>query len=94
MISFRVSEDEYAGLKTLCIHQGARSISDMARDAVNRLMTDHTWPNHSNHQLLTVVQVIQGRIEALDREVQRLGQALNGRAVHSGPEKRNGDESI
>ena len=75
MISFRVSEDEYAGLKNLCINRGARSVSDIARDAVHQMITTHTWPNN---QLETVVQVLQGRIETLDSEVKRLGMALNG----------------
>jgi len=71
MISFRVSEDEYAGLKNLCVDKGARSVSDMARDAVHRLIFNHSWPNNQawpNHQLETVIQVLQGRIEALDLE--------------------------
>lgn len=75
MISFRVSEDEYTGLKNLCVKEGARSVSDMARDAVHRLITN--WPN--NH-LETVVQVLQVRIEALDLEVKRLGSALDGQS--------------
>src|SRR5689334_1108721 len=81
MISFRVSEDEYAGLKNLCVNEGARSVSDLARDAVHRLITNHTWPNH---QLENVVLVLQGRVEALDMEVKRLGKALNGEpSTHS-----------
>ena len=106
MISFRVSEDEYAGLKNLCVNEGARSVSDMARDAVHRLITNHsypnnqTWPNQTwpNHQLETVVQVLQGRIEALDLEVKRLGKALNGqspsRSNNSGIALRNGNGDI
>jgi hypothetical protein len=106
MISFRVSEDEYAGLKNLCVNEGARSVSDMARDAVHRLITNHsypnnqTWPNQArpNHQLETVVQVLQGRIEALDLEVKRLGKALNGqsptRSNNSGIALRNGNGDI
>ena len=78
MISFRVSEDEYVGLKNLCVNKGARSVSDMARDAVQRLMTNHSWPNN---QLESVVQVLQIRIEALDVEVKRLSVALNGEAT-------------
>lgn len=80
MISFRVSEDEYAGLKNLCVNEGARSVSDMARDAVHRLITNHSWPHN---KLETVVQVLQGRIEALDLEVKRLGRALNGQSSTS-----------
>ena len=103
MISFRVSEDEYAGLKNLCVNEGARSVSDMARDAVHRLITNHsypnnqTWPNQAwpNHQLETVVQVLQGRIEALDLEVKRLGKALNGQSPNSsGIALRNGNGDV
>jgi len=77
MISFRVSEDEYNGLKTLCVNEGARSISGLARDALHRLLIHQSWPNN---QLETMIQVMQGRIEYLDTEVKRLGKALNGQA--------------
>jgi hypothetical protein len=92
MISFRVSEDEYAGLKNLCINEGARSVSDMARDAMHRLITNQSWPNN---QLETVVQVLQVRIEALDLEVKRLGKALNGQSpTRSNIALRNGNGEI
>ena len=91
MISFRVSEDEYVDLKNLCVNHGARSVSDMARDAVHRLVTTHTWPNN---QIETLVQVLQGRIEALDTEVKRLGMALNRqKSTRSmGARRGNGDD--
>ena len=91
MISFRVSEDEYAGLKNLCINEGARSVSDMARDAMHRLITNQSWPNN---QLETVVQVLQGRIEVLDMEVKRLGKALNGQTPTGSMAARNGNGEI
>ena len=88
MISFRVSEDEYVGLKNLCINKGARSVSDMARDAVHRLMNNHSWPNN---QLEFVVQVLQVRIEALDIEVKRLSMALNSEAPARNGTVRSGN---
>ena len=91
MISFRVSEDEYPGLKNLCVNEGARSVSDMARDAVHRLIANHSWPNN---QLETVVQALQGRIEALDMEVKRLGRALNGQSPTPGIAARNGNADM
>jgi len=91
MISFRVSEDEYAGLKNLCVNRGARSVSDMARDAVHQLVANHSWPNN---QLETVVQVLQVRIEALDTEVKRLGTALNGQTSTRSIAARNGNGDI
>jgi hypothetical protein len=34
LVSFRLSPEEYEGLKQVCIAAGARSISDFAREAV------------------------------------------------------------
>ena len=35
MISIRLSDEEYEGLRTLCVSRGARSVSDLAREAMN-----------------------------------------------------------
>src|SRR5262245_32597455 len=88
MISFRVSEAEYDGLKTLCASEGARSVSDMARDAVHRLVSNHSGP--ANHVEM-VVQLLQHRIEALDQEVRRLSRALDGQPAYQPAEVRNGN---
>jgi len=93
MISFRVSEDEYTGLKNLCVNEGARSVSDMARDAVQRLISKQpgnktSWPND---HLVTVVQLLQGKIEALDLEVKRLGRTVNGQGYQHAIGARNGN---
>ncbi len=40
MISIRLSDEEYTGLKRLCVVKGARSISDMARAAMTGLLAD------------------------------------------------------
>jgi hypothetical protein len=38
IISIRLSEDEYAGLKRLCSDTGARSVSDLARAGMRTLI--------------------------------------------------------
>ena len=38
MISIRLSEEEYLGLKRLCAITGARSVSDLAREAMGVLL--------------------------------------------------------
>jgi len=86
MICFRVSEDEYSGLKNLCVNEGARSVSDMARDAVNRLIANQSW---QKKPLETVIAGLHGRMEALDLEVKRLATALNGQAPIRGVAARN-----
>ena len=71
MISFRLSEEEYAGLRTLCENEGARSVSDLARDAVSRLMR-----KEPEIEVETVLRTLEGRMDTLDLEVQRLTAAV------------------
>ena len=71
MISFRLSEEEYVGLRTLCEIEGARSVSDLARDAVSRLMR-----KESETQVETVLRTLEGRMDTLDLQVQRLTAAV------------------
>ena len=40
LVYFRVSEDEFQQFTTLCQNGGARSISDLARDAMSRLLAE------------------------------------------------------
>ena len=38
MISVRLSEEEYTALRQLCLLTGARSVSDLTRDAVHSVL--------------------------------------------------------
>jgi len=38
MVSVRLSEDEYLALRELCTSTGARSVSDLTRDAMRTLL--------------------------------------------------------
>ena len=73
MISFRLSEQEYADLRNVCENAGARSVSDLARDAVHRLVC-----KQSESAVEATVQELVGRVNSLDLEVRRLAQALDG----------------
>ena len=70
MISFRLSEDEYTSLRSLCENEGARSVSDLARDAVHRLIV-----KDSEIDVGLALQALQGRLDTLDLQVQRLSMA-------------------
>jgi uncharacterized protein YceH (UPF0502 family) len=59
LISFRVYEEEYEQLKNHCQCHGIRSISDMARIALDRLAND----------VSTGAGILEERIEALDGRV-------------------------
>jgi hypothetical protein len=39
MVSVRLSEDEYIALRELCTTTGARSVSDLTRDAMRAFLT-------------------------------------------------------
>jgi len=40
LVYFRISEDEFRQFVSVCEQAGARSVSDLARNAVQRLITD------------------------------------------------------
>ena len=67
MISFRLSEDEYANLRSVCETEGARSVSDLARDAVHRLIRKDAEIPVEN-----ILRAIEGRLDTLDLQVQQL----------------------
>ena len=69
MVSFRLSEQEYEHLLTLCSERGARSLSDLARDAMHALLLNG---NGNGPGLETEVAKLNGRIEEFDRELKRL----------------------
>lgn len=67
MVSFRLSEDEYANLRNLCEDHGARSVSDLARDAVHHLMQ-----RKQQAPVEAALRALEGRLDSLDLQVQRL----------------------
>ena len=76
MVSFRLSEEEYEGLKHICITVGARSLSDIARDAVQRLLTNGAEPKSDGD---AQVRLLNQRMDALDQEVKRLAGLVDHR---------------
>src|SRR5205814_1496606 len=81
MVSFRLSEEEYEGLKHICLTVGARSLSDIARDAVQRLLNNGTEPKVDGD---TQLRLLYERMDALDQEVKRLA-ALVGQSGTAAP---------
>jgi len=73
MVSFRLSEEEYEGLKHICITVGARSLSDIARDAVQRLLSNGTERKNGEDANL---RLLYERMDALDHEVKRLAELV------------------
>jgi hypothetical protein len=68
MVSIRLLEDEYQQLKELCVTQGARSVSDLAREAMFRMLTQPSADDGAQH--------LAARLRQLDQTVARLGEQL------------------
>lgn len=80
MLSIRLSEDEYERLKELCVAEGARSISDLTRAAVQRLLDPATGTMQNGH-LVERMQELDGMMRVLNREVRRLSSLVDGTAA-------------
>ena len=74
-ISLRLSEREFEALKSLYAANGAKSISEFIRAAMQPLIAE---PSYNGHALELKVQEIDGKLSILDGEVARLSQLLDG----------------
>jgi Arc/MetJ-type ribon-helix-helix transcriptional regulator len=74
MVSFRVSPEEYRSLCQACSAQGVRSVSELARAAVQMLIKAKTVSEAFDDQLQdlrTRVQFLSAELERLSRHVER-----------------------
>ena len=72
MISVRLSEEEYTALRHLCSLTGARSVSDLTRDAVHTVLrgTNRETPLASNlEEFRTGMKNLEEKIEQLEAKI-------------------------
>jgi len=67
MVSIRLLDDEYRQLKALCESKGARSVSDLAREAMFGMLKP---------AVEVVPQNLEDRMRRLDQRVTRLGEQM------------------
>lgn len=72
MVSIRLSDEEFRRLKELCEVRGARSLSDLAREAMHRMLQTGDGPGGS---LQDRVAALDERVSSLQRELARLSQS-------------------
>jgi hypothetical protein len=74
-ISVRLSEDEYAGLKRLCVITGARSVSDLTRDAMRVVLK-----GASRDDVLGIrMDEFRNMLKSLDLKIDRLAADLSSK---------------
>jgi hypothetical protein len=68
MISVRLSEEEYADLRLLCSVTGARSVSDLTRDAMRALLN-----GGSRESAISIpTSEFRAQMKNLDRRIEQL----------------------
>ena len=64
LVYFRVSEDEFQQFVQLCHKEGARSISDLARDAMHRLVEANGATNGAPSPQVKILDKLIGEVSA------------------------------
>lgn len=80
MVSFRLSPEEYQRFRELCTSQGVRSLSDLARTAMQRLVAVENRAD----PLSLEVQDLRTQVRSLSQELDRLAQAVEARKAAAG----------
>ncbi|HYL72957.1 MAG TPA: hypothetical protein VEU96_02075 [Bryobacteraceae bacterium] len=80
MISFRLSAEEYEHFRELCLKQGIRSISEMARTAVNKLAQDPNAASATIEFLESRVRSLEGQVQVLAFELRRFQHSVGNTA--------------
>jgi hypothetical protein len=71
LVYFRISEDEFRQFSSVCEQGGARSVSDLARNAVQRLIADGQR-QREGQELEEKMKVLEGLIAAVTQQLHLL----------------------
>ena len=74
VVSFRVSDEEYTGLREICQAQRVRSISGFARSAT--LQCVETGTDCAAETLPFTIRQLNGKVKQLEAEVERLARLV------------------
>ncbi len=79
MISFRLTPAEYQRFQEICATQGLRSISDLARTAVQKLIAVEDRKDPLTYEVSDLRKQVQSLSLALDRISHRIdGRSIGG----------------
>lgn len=80
LVYFRISEDEFHQFVSVCAQEGARSVSDLARSAVQRLIADGNR-RREDRELTPKVEMLQKLISELTSQVRSLSVLIEKHGV-------------
>jgi DNA-binding transcriptional regulator GbsR (MarR family) len=90
LVYFRITEDEFHQFASVCEQEGARSISDLARSAVQRLITECNRA-HEAQGLAPKMESLEKMIAEVTAQLQMLA-ALRAQGVTRGDGANGGPE--
>ncbi len=73
MVSFRLSWEEYNACRDACDTVGVRSLSELARAAMQHLLSSH----HNGASLNDEVNQLRSQVSLLSREVERIARHVD-----------------
>ncbi len=74
VVTFRLTDEEFQQFKTLCAANGTRSVSEVARFAIESVI--HGDIELPGAQLRAQVQQLDDKVAVLDRKVEDIAQRL------------------
>ncbi len=86
MISFRLSAEEYNQFRELCYAQGIRSVSELARAAVSKLVKDPDPVQMTSQAIETRITSLEGQIQILTLELRRLTNGASRKVLSASQE--------
>ena len=89
LVYFRISEDEFRQFSSVCEQGGARSVSDLARNAVQRLIADGQQ-QREGREMEEKMRVLEGLIAAVTAQLHLL---TTNQGRESAPAESNGFHS-
>ncbi len=91
LVYFRISEDEFRQFNSVCEQGGARSVSDLARNAVQRLIADGQR-QRQGEELEEKMRLLENLIAAVTEQLHLLARS-QGRAGADGFQRGSGPMS-
>ena len=87
LVYFRISEDEFRQFVSVCELEGARSVSDLARSAVQRLIADG-HRHREDDEMIEKMHKLESLIAAVTQQLQLLVTSQNDQGTAMALAKR------
>jgi hypothetical protein len=89
LIYFRVSEEELTRIRSLAASRGARSLSDLAREAIEGMYRQPGLEPDAVHSLIQQMDCLQNTLDRVSTNLEELNKHFAASGDHSPPAARS-----